>query len=227
MRVSLNKSKTVSEIDHLLNLTDFETGAIVRGIEPELLRYANQYDEQKYPPAELVRLRAVFVTPESVLEPDIVAALVWKYGHTGKANFPGQQRALAARIAELWSANAMLPAQDPMDAFRRWRALLGPTSFITVCFLLHLVHPDALPILDQHNYRSVNRHLATVRPDLRVKAKPSQFEDLLLVRDFGIAVLGGWERYSNSEKPTAGILDRYLMMHGKTLKPRRTEKRTV
>src|SRR3990167_10550287 len=103
---------------------------MVRGIGPQLLRYANQYDERKYPRAELVRLRNVFATPESVLEPDIVSALVWKYGHTGKANFPGDHRALASRIAELWSANAMLPAQEARDAFRRWRNLLGPTSFI-------------------------------------------------------------------------------------------------
>jgi hypothetical protein len=67
----------------------------------------------------------------------------------------------------------------------------------------------------------VNRHLAAVRLDLAGKARPSQLEDLLLVRDFGLAVLGGWKRYSNSEKPTADILDRYLMMHGKALKPRR------
>jgi hypothetical protein len=206
---------------NLLNLTELETAAVVRGIAPELLRYANQYDEKKYPPAELARLRAVFATPDSVLEPDIVAALVWKYGHTGKANYPKHQRALAARIAKLWSTNAMLPAQDPMDAFSRWRALLGPTSFITVCFLLHLVQPDAVPILDQHNYRSVTLHLATVRPGLGGKAKPSQFSDLLLVRDFGLAVLGGWERYSTSEKPPADVLDRYLMMHGKAHKPRR------
>jgi hypothetical protein len=207
---------------YLLSLTEFETEALVRGIEPELLRYAAQYDERKYPPAELVRLRAIFVTPESVLERDIVAALVWKYGHTGKVNFPGRQRALAMRIGELWLANVMLPTEDPMDAFHRWRTLLGPTSFITICFLLHLVHPDALPILDQHNYRSVNRHLATVRPDLGVKARPSQFEDLLLVRNFGNAVLSGWERYGNSKKPTTDCLDRYLMMHGKTLKSGRT-----
>lgn len=211
---------------YLLNLTEFETGQLVRDIEPELLLYANQNDEQKYPPAELIRLRRVFKKPESVAKGDILAALVWKYGHTGKLNFPRRQRELAARIAEMWSDSPMRSSEPPLETFQRWRTSLGQTSFVTICFLLHLVHSDALPILDQHNYRAVNRHLAAIHPDLNIKAKPSQFEDLLLVRDFDIAVLGGWERYSESEKPTADILDRYLMMRGKALKSRRRQIQT-
>jgi hypothetical protein len=165
--------------------------------------------------------------PESVIECDIVAALKWKYGHMGKTNFPGQQRALASRIAEIWSADPMLPALDPMDTFQKWRRYLGSTSFVTICFLLHLTNPATLPILDQYNYRSVNRHLVRLRPHFAVKAKPSQFEDLLLVRDFGNGVLEGWQRYSSIEMPTADILDRYLMMHGKAQKSRPGEKKTA
>jgi hypothetical protein len=199
----------------------------VRAIEPDLVRYAKQYDVRKYPPTELVRLRTVFAIPGSVIECDIVAALVWKYGHTGKTNFPMRQRALASRIAEIWSANRMFPNLDPMETFQKWRKFLGSTSFITVCFLLHLINPATLPILDQHNYRSVNRHLRRLRSDFVVKAKPSQYEDLLLVRDFGNVVLEGWQRYSNIETPTADILDRYLMMHGKAQKSRSREKKTA
>ena len=168
----------------MLDLTQDEIGSIVRVIAPVWYSYASKYDEQKYPPSELKRLREVFSTPESVFERDIVAALVWKYGHTGKANYPGRQRALAGRIAMQWRKNAILPTQDPNDAFHRWRSLLGPTSFITVCFLLHLVHPDTLPILDQHNYRSVNLLIAGFRSDWRVKAKPSMFDDLLTCPPF-------------------------------------------
>jgi len=66
----------------MLSLTEGEIGGMVRAIEPDLLRYARRHDERKYPPSELKRLRAVFATPEAVREPDVVAALVWKYGHT-------------------------------------------------------------------------------------------------------------------------------------------------
>ena len=200
-------------------LTEFETEKIVLCVAAQLLRYAGRYDERKYPPGELDRLRAAFTLPDSVSESDIEAALVWKYGKysdTEKRNYPAAQRELAARIARLWPENAMRPTQNPKDDFDRWRQLLGTTSFITICFLLHLVQPRRLPILDKNNFLSVNRRLARVRPDFRErKKKPSQFEDLLLVRDFGIAVLCRWEEYTNSEKPSADMLDRYLMMRGK------------
>jgi len=128
----------------------------------------------------------------------------------------------------LWQANPIVPGESPRAAFDRWRSLLGPTSFITVCFLLHLANPGDVPILDQHNFRSVNKHLAYVRPGMAPKAKPSRFEDLLLVRDFGVAVRRGWKRYSASAPPTAETLDRYLMMHGKSLKvPQVSQPRTA
>ena len=207
--------------------TGAETGEIVRRMEPELTRFAEQYDELKYPPGELARLRRVFANPGHVTEADIVAALVWKYGNTGKTNYPRRQRALATRISELWQGNAIEPGKPARAAFDTWRSLLGPTSFITVCFLLHLANPDDLPILDQHNFRSVNTHLAYVRPGIVAKARPSRFEDLLLVRNFGVAVRRDWNRHSASAAPTAETLDRYLMMHGRSLKVRRVPRPTA
>jgi hypothetical protein len=196
---------------------------IVQAIGPQLLRYISKYDEAKYPPAELSRLRSVFSGSGSdVREDDITAALVWKYGHTGKSNFPTCQRALAFRIADLWHENAIVPTKDPEKDFYRWRALLGQTSFITVCFLLHLVHPHAIPILDQHNYRAVNYYLSLIHPAMKKKAKPSQFEDLLLIRDFSACVLTDWENHCKSKKPAPDSLDRFLMMYGKNLKTRGT-----
>lgn len=202
----------------MLNLSHEEIRTIILAIEPEWRSYAIRYDEVKYPPAEIVRLRAVFSTIGLVPMDDVEAALIWKYGHTGKANYPDRHRELAAKIARLWTENAVLPEQDMEGAFRKWRHLLGPTSFITVCFLLHLVNPGTMPILDQHNYRSVSRHLMKVRPAWLLKAKPSTFGDLLLVREFGVAVLGAWEKHVASPKPSTDDLDRYLMMHGKSLK---------
>ena len=172
----------------MLTLRPIDARSIILAIEPELSRFAEQYDEGKYPPSELKRLREMFASPDSVGVADVRDALVWKYGHTGKGNYPGQQRALGVRIAEAWPENAIRSSEDPEDAFWRWRKLLGPTSFITVCFLLHLVRPTELPILDQHNYRAVTHHLADAGLPLVAKAKPSRFDDLLLVRDFTNAV---------------------------------------
>jgi hypothetical protein len=202
-------------------LTPAETGVIVRRIEPELATFADDYDKGKYPPAKLAELRRVFAGPEKVTGSDIEAALVWKYGHTGKTNYPRRQRELAIRIGKLWRANPIVPGAPPAATFDTWRSRLGPTSFITVCFLLHLANPKDLPILDQHTFRSVNRHLTDVRPGIVVRARPSRFEDLILVRDFSVAVMRDWNRHSESARPSADRLDHYLMMHGKSLKVRR------
>lgn len=199
-------------------LTPGEIGEVVSRIEPKLKHFADKYDERKYPPGELGRLRTVFASPERVTGADITAALVWKYGHTGKTNYPERQRALAARIGRMWPANPIVPGQDARGVFDGWTQVLGSTSFITVCFLLHLANPDDLPILDQHNFRSVMHHLAAVRADVVTTSKPRHFDDLMLVRDFSVSVTREWRRYSASPPPSAEALDRYLMMHGKSLK---------
>ena len=204
-----------------LALTRAETAVIVRRIEPELAKFADDYDEDKYPPAKLAELRRVFAGAQEVTGSDIEAALVWKYGHTGKTNYPRRQHELAIRISKLWLANPIVHGAPPAAAFDRWMSSLGSTSFITVCFLLHLANPKDLPILDQHNFRSVKRHLTDVRPGIVVRARPSRFEDLILVRDFSVAVRRDWNRHCESARPSADRLDHYLMMHGKSLKVRR------
>jgi hypothetical protein len=45
-------------------------GAIIRHIEPRLEELAPKFNERKYPPVELARLRRVFARPEDVGNPD-------------------------------------------------------------------------------------------------------------------------------------------------------------
>jgi len=197
-----------------MHLTESDIHALIRDVASDFGHYVDQYEEKKYPPDELSRLRAAFAAPVRVTHSDIEAALVWKYGHTGKANYPDHQRQLARRIAAAWPAHAIQPGTPIGEAFHEWQALLGKTTFITVCFLLHLANPDTIPILDQHNFRSVNHHLKTPRP----KAKPSRLEDLALVGTFNELILQHWAGADVGASPTASELDRYLMMHGKAIK---------
>ena len=191
---------------------------VIRDVAAEFQRFVDRYDEGKYPPEELDRLRVAFSRPETVTPADIEAALVWKYGHTGKANYPDHQRKLADRISKLWPAHAIRPDDDVAAALQRWRQLLGPTSFITVCFLLHLASPGTVPILDQHNFRSVKFHLTKVGATRAWREKPSHFEDLILVRDFIDLVRSNWRTWAGASTPPVNDIDRYLMMHGKWLK---------
>src|SRR5262245_26029436 len=100
--------------------------------------FVAKYDDRKYPPAAIDRLRGSFSCPQTINHANIEEALIWKYGHTGKANYPERQRALAARIADLWPANAIESTESEEAVLARWQGLVGTTSFITICFLLHL-----------------------------------------------------------------------------------------
>ena len=199
-------------------LTDAELEIIVRNISEEIA-IEQEYDYTKYPADVLTELRQTFADPAAVNFPVVEKALKWKYGHINKANYPGHQRDLARKIAELWPTAGIRPGTDATDAFDRWQDLL-PTGYITVCFLLHLVNPDTMPILDQHNYRSVSNHLSRAGRTVISKPAPRGYSDLLLVRDFSAAVRDHWTKVTGEPAPDAGRLDRYLMMHGKALKSR-------
>jgi hypothetical protein len=180
--------------------------------------YVDRYDERKYPPAVLERLRTVFARPDWFQPEDIELALRWKYGHLSKENYPGAQRRLARRIASHWPDHRIDPGEAPVDALARWRELVGPTSYITICFLIHLVAPNDWPILDQHNFRAILHHLRQASVAVSDKAAPSTAEDLVLARDFCRGVLRVWKPATGRPTPSVGELDRYLMMFGKALK---------
>ena len=71
-----------------MEISDEACGQIVRRIAHDFDEHVALYDQKKYPPTELGRLRRAFSDPDRVTEADILAALIWKYGHTGKQNFP-------------------------------------------------------------------------------------------------------------------------------------------
>ena len=65
----------------------------------------------------------------------------------------------------------------------------GPkkTRFITLAFLLHLLFPRHVPIIDQHNFRAVNGLMSDIRADWpppRKTQKPSQYSDIECIADF-------------------------------------------
>ena len=93
-------------------------------------------------------------------------ALMWKWGHLGKPVIPSADMALIVDIQQGWNeAVADLP-NVPSDAFAVLHQRFGPQRFVTIAFLLHLVRPADVPIVDQHNFRAVNWFMREVRPGL-------------------------------------------------------------
>ncbi len=200
-------------------LSSDEARRIARAIRPWLDEYADRYDKKKYWPKVYTSVRREFGQPAGAGPDAIRDALRWKWGHLGKPAFPAAQARLIAQIQDGWSeAVAALPA-SAVGAFEELDVRFGPKRFITVAFLLHLLRPLSVPIVDQHNFRAVNSLIRQVRPSWQSKTMPTRYRDLETVAMFMAAVLKGWRQSMPVSAPSIRRLDKFLMMYGKALKP--------
>jgi hypothetical protein len=204
-------------------LTSDEATRIVDLIRAHFDRYVAKYNERKFPPAVYNQLRSAFRSPLKVTPADIRRALVWKFGNTGKTRIPDSHETLISEIQQEWTQSSRSFNGSSEAVFTRLAALIGGRTprYITVAFLLHLLRPKDIPIIDQHNFRAMNHYLGAVRRDWEPKSKPSTYDDLVKLSAFMIGVTSQWETTDASTKPTELTLDRFLMMYGKGLKPRK------
>jgi hypothetical protein len=138
-------------------LTDEEACRVVDLIRPCFDECVTRYDERKYPPEVYERLLGAFGTPDKVTGADIRTALLWKFGHLGKQRIPSHHETLISCIQERWPD--LLPAihGSTVEVFHRLDAGVGgPYRYITISFLLHLLRPSDVPIIDQFNFRAMN-----------------------------------------------------------------------
>ena len=179
-----------------------EGAHIVETIYPHFQYFVRQYDTKKYPPACYEEALEEFKAPAEV-SPDVLRnALLWKYGHLGKAAIPAHQHQLIEKIQkdwpELFKTDTKFPA-DPALVFKVLDQRFGPkkTRFITLAFLLHLLFPRHVPIIDQHNFRAVNGLMSDIRADWpppKKTQKPSQYSDIECIADFTKSLLDAWAR---------------------------------
>ncbi|WP_289133069.1 hypothetical protein [uncultured Spongiibacter sp.] len=188
-----------------------EANEIANRIEPIFDQVLDEYDFRKYPANDYQRFRTSFSALNN-LNPDIEDALIWKWGHWGKANFPQHHRDLTEEIQGLWpqfitNCNGNISVKT----FEWWSAqLANRTRYITVAYITHLVHHnEPLPIIDQHNFRAMNALIACLRPERRAKKKPSNWNDIATLKSFVQLVRNSIPNRSFGE------LDRFLMMYGR------------
>ncbi len=198
-----------------------EAWEIVKAIAPCFRHYVDQYNKKKYQPKVYQRLRRDFRQRGGVTRATLRQALLWKYGHLGKPAIPAAHQAVISQLQRGWRAAAAVLPSAPEDAFLALdKQFGGKTRFITIAFLLHLLHPSEVPIIDQHNFRAVNALLAGVRPGWRPRKQPSRYADIMLVAAFMKALRTAWSRRDPAAVPSNRRLDKFLMMYGKSIKGR-------
>lgn len=198
-------------------ITNDERNLIANKIQPIFDAVVNDYDFNKYPADDYLKFKQSFsnLACQSL---DIADALVWKWGHTGKENFPQRHRDLIATVIALWPDFIVSECtRNSSLTFQWWRQRLNKTSFVTVAYITHLVHhQEPLPIIDQHNFRAMNAFIRDVRPNeqRRFKLKPSNWDDIVTLKGFmeSLILVMGERGYSD--------MDRFLMMYGRNHVPR-------
>jgi hypothetical protein len=201
------------------SLSQAEAWEIAKAIRPCFTEYANRYDTKKYWPDVYDRCRREFCKPLAVTAETLRDALLWKWGHLGKPAIPSAHELLITEVQHGWvTAVATLPVATEEAFVVLDVAFGGKSRFITVAFLLHLLYPSEVPIIDQHNFRAVNSLIVGARPGWRYRGRPSRYADIALVAMFMKAVIDAWRRGDRESVPSHRDLDKFLMMYGKSIK---------
>lgn len=188
-----------------------EAKQIASRIAPIFDQVIGEYNFKQYPAQEYRRFKELF-SSLNCQDNDIADALIWKWGHWGKPNYPLRHRALIMEVQRLWPkflANADL--SSPKKTFDWWTtSLVRKTRYITVAYITHLIHHNApLPIIDQHNFRAMNELINCSRPGRKAKKKPSTWSDIQDLKSFMTLVCDSMPGLE------FGDLDRFLMMYGR------------
>lgn len=194
-----------------MSITQNEVVRIVSQITLIFNPVLNHYDFKKYPLAPYHAFRDSFANLNPTND-DIHNALIWKWGHWGKPNFPQAHRNLIQEIQGLFPIYRLeMGDHTPHNTFDWWcHHLNRPTTYITVAFITHLIHYEAFfPIIDQHNFRGMNALLRPLRPSMPIKKKPSNWEDIINLKDFMMSTHNHFTGTTYSE------IDQFLMMYGK------------
>ena len=184
--------------------------------------FVNQYDENKYPPQIYHTVKKRFPSL-SADEETIKLALEWKWGHIGKPNYPNNHKLLIKEIVGEWGnfINSNHDKKSPEKNFEWWKNKLGSkssTRFITIAFIIHLIHNEEIPIIDQHNYRALNFFTNNLSLLSSFKKRPSNWNDIIILKEFTDTILP----HLNNKNPQD--FDKFLMMYGKSIKNKNEHK---
>lgn len=178
--------------------------------------FVEQYNEKKYPPNIYETVRKNFSNFTADAE-TIKLALELKWGHINKNNYPKTHKQLITEIINEWDnfIESNADKKSPVENYDWWCTKFGKrksTRFITIAFIIHLVHNEEIPIIDQHNYRALNFFTNNLSLPSSFKKRPTNWTDIIKLKEFTDTILP----HLNNKNPQD--FDKYLMMYGKSIK---------
>lgn len=194
-------------------LVDRDKQIITEKIDCFFSELIQKYEAGKYDELEYQRLLRIFQQPAQVGTRDIEDVLAWKYGKTRenllkKRNYTS----VISLFQNNWQDYIEKEITSGEEAFIYWQKKIG-TSFISVAFMVHLLFPNEIPIVDQHTFRGARYFLELVNFNHNIKQAPNSLSEIHMLNKF-VHVFS--ERLGKSLRE----FDKYLMMFGKHVAPR-------
>jgi hypothetical protein len=145
-----------------------------------------KYEENKYDEKEYDRLKCLFENAQDVKKVALRHALMWKYGKKTFETFKRNESHVGT-VDLLWEkwpifVKRRLSAGQPQFDFLFSNA--KKTQYISVAFICHLLSPDEVPIIDQHNFRALQYFLHDEKYPENVKMKPNSWDDIQSLKSF-------------------------------------------
>jgi hypothetical protein len=192
-----------------------EAVAVLPGIQCFFDLLVQRYDDLKYPPQVYNALLEEFANPAHVGAEEIERALRWKYARPQPRNLPAGHRQTIDRLARQWPNLLLVNGNGEMMIANLFDPDEPAQDFVSRAFLVHLVVPNQVDIIDKFNHRAVRWFLGTVRDNFPIGHLPAIYDDIALVRSFMNQILNVW----GAEAPARNTLDRFLMMFGRHVAP--------
>jgi hypothetical protein len=179
-------------------------------------KYVKAYDLNKYPPNIYQKAKKSFSSLSADAE-IIKLIMEWKWGHVRKPNYPSHHKQLIKDIINSWkgflrSNHDKSSAKQNFDWWHNKLAKRKTTRFISIAFIVHLIHHREIPLIDQHNYRALNFLTNNLKLSKNFKKSPSNWNDIIMLKQFTDEVL------PNLSNKNPEDFDKFLMMFGKSIK---------
>lgn len=196
----------------MIYLTQEQLLTIKEEVEKKFNYYLSKYDSQKYSEDIYIQSKIKFKDPCKVTADDITQALLWKYGHINKSNYPDDHKKFIRIIIDNWPDFYKNSTYTLNNMYDFWKERLkGHQNFVTIAYLIHLIKSDEIQIIDQHNFRAFNYLFLLVNPGHSFTNKPNNLLDLKNYNHFFNQLLDILDLSKGKERD----LDKFLMMYGK------------
>lgn len=197
-----------------LSLSESKKKALYGLIAQRYDLHMSRFPYAKYPSEPLSEWRKKFADAQHVRPDMIRSVLNWRCGFWQRSNAPFPQKKIAISAIKSWPEFIEQKLTDPAAILSFWTDKFGDTAFgfDAAAFLLHLLHPSGLELVDTQRLAAMRDLLTEVGYELQPEASASNLAALSIYTEFFRSLLPKMQ--SQHGEQSSIRLDRFLMAYG-------------